>query len=58
MNTEIDADGRPIAFRLDIKHSRWHALEEPAEAAFPLITIVGEKRYELYSDGSLAEVER
>jgi hypothetical protein len=45
-------------FRLDWKHQRWHSLDEPQEAAFPLITVVDGKRYELYSDGAFAEVEK
>ena len=45
-------------FRLDWKNRRWHSLEEPEEADFPLITFVEGKRYELYSDGEFAEVEK
>jgi hypothetical protein len=33
-------------------------LEPPEEAAFPLIQVVDGKRYELYSDGTFAEVEK
>ena len=60
MNTQIqiNVEGRMISFRLDQKNRRWHSLEEPQEAAFPLITFVDGKRYELYSDGTFAEVER
>jgi len=45
-------------FRLDWKHRRWHSLEEPEEADFPLIIVVDAKRYELYSDGTFDEVEK
>jgi len=45
-------------FRLDWKHRRWHSLEELEEADFPLVTDVEGKRYELYSDGTFAEVEK
>ncbi len=60
MNTPItiEVEGRPIVFRLDQKFQRWHSLEEPKEAAFPLITIVDGERLELYSDGDFAEVEK
>lgn len=58
MAVEIEVEGRTIAFRLDFKHSRWHSLEEPREAVFPLIKVIHDKRYELYSDGSLARVDR
>jgi hypothetical protein len=44
--------------RLDWKHLRWHSLEEPEEADFPLIIVVDSKRYELYSDGTFDEVEK
>jgi hypothetical protein len=58
MTTEIDVKGLPIIFRLDFEHARWHSLEQPEESAFPLIKVVNHKRYELYSDTTLAEVER
>jgi len=58
MRVEITVHGQSIPFRLDPRHLRWHALEEIAEGDFPLITSVAGKRYELYSDGSYAEVER
>jgi hypothetical protein len=45
-------------FRLDWKLWRWHSLDEPEEAAFPLSTVIDAKRYELYSDGTFAEVEK
>jgi hypothetical protein len=58
MIIQITVEGRNIMFRLDWKHQRWHSLDEPQEAAFPLITVVDGKRYELYSDGAFAEVEK
>jgi len=45
-------------FRLVWKHRRWHSLDAPQEADFPLITVVDGKRYELYSDGTFDEVEK
>jgi hypothetical protein len=58
MTIQITVEERNIPFRLDWKHWRWHALDEPQEADFPLIALVDGKRYELYSDGSFAEVEK
>jgi hypothetical protein len=58
MRIEITVSGHAIPFRLDPRHSRWHALEEIAEGDFPLIASVAGTRYELYSDGTYAEVER
>jgi hypothetical protein len=45
-------------FRLDWKNRRWHSLEEPEEADFPLIIVVDGKRYEFYSDGTFDEKEK
>jgi hypothetical protein len=36
----------------------WHSSEEQREADFPLITFIEGKRFELYSDGMFAEVEK
>jgi hypothetical protein len=57
MTIQLDVEGQTVLFRLDWKNWRWHSLEELEEAAFPLITAVQGKRYELYSDGTFAEVE-
>jgi hypothetical protein len=58
MITQIQIGGCTVPFRLDWQHARWHSLEEIDEGDFPLVTLVGAKRYELYSDGTFAEVER
>ena len=55
--TSIDIDGTPRAFQLDFERDQWHAVEEIAEAEFPLIAEVDGKRYELYSDGTFSEEE-
>jgi hypothetical protein len=47
-----------IPFRLDRDHSRWHSIIALDEGEFPLVTTIEDKRYELYSDGSFAEVEK
>jgi hypothetical protein len=58
MIIQVQVGSQNVAFRLDWQHSRWHSLEELAESDFPLITVVDDKRYELYSDGTFAEVEK
>jgi hypothetical protein len=58
MTIQITVGNRNIMFRLDWNHRRWHSLEEPEEADFPLITIVEGKRYELYSDGTFDEAKK
>ena len=54
MHVEVEVEGRTILVRLDEKNWRWHSLEEPEEAAFPLLAIVDGKDYELYADGTFA----
>jgi hypothetical protein len=58
MIIQIEAEGRLVSFRLDLKNLRWHSLEDLPEGDFPLITHFNGKRYELYSDGTLDEVEK
>jgi hypothetical protein len=58
MTIHIDVEGQSVPFRLDFKNWRWHSLEELEEGAFPLVTAAEGKRYELYSDGTFAEVEK
>ena len=54
----IEVEGRNTPFTLDWEERRWQSLEEQKESDFPLIAVVDGKRYELYSDGTFAEVER
>jgi hypothetical protein len=52
--------GRVADFDLDLGAKRWHSVEAAtplAEGEFPLTASAGGKRYELYSDGTFAEVE-
>ena len=58
MLVQIDVEGRAIQFRLDRKHSRWHAMQELEESVFPLVTVIDGLRFELYSDGTFAQVEK
>jgi hypothetical protein len=58
MIVQIDVERRVIPVRLDWRHWRWHSLVEQQESDLPQMTVVEGKRYELYSDGSFAEVAR
>jgi hypothetical protein len=57
MTVQIDVGGRAVSVDLDLADGSWHAAEELEESDFPLITFVDRRRYELYSDGTVAEVE-
>ena len=58
MIVQIEVEGRKLPFRLDWEKGRWHSLHEQKEGDFPLIAVIDGKRYELYSDGTIAEVEK
>jgi hypothetical protein len=58
MIAQIDVEGHIIPFRLDPTHKRWHSLVQQHESDFPLVTVIDGKRFELYSDGTYAEVEK
>jgi hypothetical protein len=58
MTVTLDVEGRQISFTLDWKQSCWQSGEQLDESLFPLIAIVDDRRYELYSDGTFAEVEK
>jgi hypothetical protein len=58
MNALIAVRSRVVTFRMDEETRRWSALHEQQEGDFPLIAVREGKRYELYSDGTFAEVER
>lgn len=58
----IPFEGRQLEFHLDDATGTWKARdpavpEELDEGDFPLAGTVQGKRYELYSDGTFAEVE-
>jgi hypothetical protein len=57
MNVLIAVGTRDVAFTMDQERRRWHCADKQEEAEFPLITFSDNKRYELYSDGTFAEVE-
>lgn len=51
---EIDV-GENSPVQLDFESRKWSGVHEFAEGDFPLIGILGERRYELYSDGTFDE---
>jgi hypothetical protein len=56
-DVSIDISGAPVTFDLDLDEETWQSAADFAEADFPLVAEVNDKRYELYSDGMLDEVE-
>lgn len=58
MTVQIEVNTRNIPFTLVPEKGSWHSTEEQKESDFPLTTVVDGKRYELYSDGTFAEVEK
>jgi hypothetical protein len=62
IRVNISFAGHDLAFDLNATTKTWAALEASAhdlldEGDFPLIAISSGKRYELYSNGTFAEVE-
>lgn len=57
MNVLIAVGSHDVAFTIDQERRRWRCADKQEEAEFPLITFWEGKRYELYSDGTFAEVE-
>jgi hypothetical protein len=53
----IQIAGEPTPFDLDFTSKRWSTRDVPEECDFPLIAEIDDKRYELYSDHTFAEVE-
>jgi hypothetical protein len=56
-NVEIQVGSNLAVFTLDFIKWHWVSTQTLPEGDFPLVTCVGGKRYELYSDGTFAEVE-
>ncbi len=59
MTVQIEVHGRMFSFTLDPETGRWDSPEkEKLEMAdFPLVAVAGGKRWELYSDETLDNVE-
>jgi hypothetical protein len=60
---QVPFNGSQRAFELDFATHRWSeraATDYPplTEGEFPLVATLAEQRFELYSDGTFAEVER
>jgi hypothetical protein len=54
---QLQVGDETISFTLNFTTWRWSSASHLTEGDFPLIAVVEGKRYELYSDGTLAEVE-
>jgi hypothetical protein len=59
----VQLEDQRLAFDLDFETQKWRpedpdAVAQLDEGDFPLVGIANGKRYELYSDGTFAEVER
>ena len=60
MSQTVAATAPGIAFsvELDFASMTWSsATQAPPEGVFPLVAEAGQKRFEVYSDGTFAEVE-
>lgn len=61
MRLTVAVAGRSLEFSIDANTGKWTPGDTSAnaveEAEFPLIGYAEGKRYELYSDGTFAEVE-
>jgi hypothetical protein len=55
--TLVPVDAEHLPFELDFGIHRWSTAKAPPEGYFPLTADLDGKRYELYSDGTFAEVE-
>jgi hypothetical protein len=60
--TVITFDKKNLDFNLDSTTGKWTEVDPSSkdlldEGDFPLVAFTGGKRYELYSDGTFAEVE-
>jgi hypothetical protein len=56
----IPFGNKNVDFALDAESKRWSLPGDAPlpEGEFPLVASAGGRRYELYSDGTFAEVER
>ncbi|MGA8325067.1 MAG: hypothetical protein WB757_03205 [Candidatus Cybelea sp.] len=59
----VTFEGRQLEFNLDHERRKWTPVEAStlallSESEFPLIANASGKRYEIYSDGTFAEVEK
>jgi hypothetical protein len=59
MTKKVNATSGGLDFpiELDFETKKWHAPSVPPEGEFPLIVHTDDQRFEVYSDGTFAEVE-
>lgn len=57
MMIQMEVEDRNVPFVLDWDNWCWESSEDLMESDFPLIIEVDNKRYELFSDETFAEVE-
>jgi hypothetical protein len=55
---EIKIADRIAHFRLHWDSSQWDSPDDVTQVDFPLIAHLGDRRYELYSDGTFREGEK
>jgi hypothetical protein len=60
MSESVQATSGGIDFpiQLDFETHRWTATSVPPEGEFPFVVLLRDQRFEIYSDGTFAEVER
>jgi len=60
-SVQVQVGDEMVPFELDfasVPRGRWTCARDFPESYFPLTVDVENRRYELYSDGTFAEVER
>jgi hypothetical protein len=57
LQTEVEAEDEDLQVVLDFAALHWTTERTLPERVFPLLADVDRKRYELYADGTFAEVE-
>ncbi len=58
MDVQIKTSAGVTLFAIDEPRGLWHCEQSIPQSDFPLVHRIDGKRYELYSDGTFAEVER
>ena len=52
---QAETEGMTATFQLDFDQMTWTTATNVEEAEFPFVAEIGEKRFELYSDGTFDE---
>jgi hypothetical protein len=58
MDVQLKTSAGVSMFAMDEARRLWHCEQRIPQADFPLIHHANGRRYELYSDGTFADVER